>query len=59
MEQRVVRTVMRPPRSKNLTLTQAKRAWLKVMRDEREAREQTRLEPGARGDAPGASAAEA
>ena len=59
MEQRVVRTVMRPPRSKNLTLAQAKRAWLKVMRDEREAEERKRLAQGALGDAAGAPAAEA
>jgi hypothetical protein len=59
MEQRVVRTVMRPPRSKNLTLAQAKRAWLKVMRDEREARDRAGVEAAARGGAPGAPAAEA
>jgi len=52
MEQRVVRTVMRPPRSKNLTLTQAKRAWRKVMRDERKAEERKRLDQAARAGAP-------
>ncbi len=52
MEQRVVRTVMRPPRSKNITLTQAKRAWLKVMRAEREAEERKRAEQGSIRGAP-------
>ena len=44
MEQLRVREVMRPHKSKNLTLAQAKRAWLTVMRKEREAEERKQAE---------------
>jgi hypothetical protein len=37
-QQPMVRKVMRPLKSPNITLAQAKRAWLKVMRREEERR---------------------
>lgn len=43
-QQPMVRKVMRPLKSPNLTLAQAKRAFLKVMREEREAEERKKAE---------------
>jgi hypothetical protein len=53
MEQQkhAVRTVMRPLRSKNITLTQARRAWLTVMRREREAAKRAAGQREARAEA--------
>ncbi|HET7460502.1 MAG TPA: hypothetical protein VFJ82_04615 [Longimicrobium sp.] len=49
MQQLRVREVMPPLKSKNITLAQAKRAWLEVMREEREAEEQKRKDRGGDG----------
>jgi len=48
MEQLRVREVMRPPKGDNITLAQAKRAFLEVMREEREAKERKNAERRAR-----------
>lgn len=48
MEQLRVREVMRPPKGDNITLAQAKRAWLEVMRENREEEERKKAERRAR-----------
>lgn len=47
-QQPMVRKVMRPPKGDNITFAQAKRAWLEVMREEREAEERKKAERRAR-----------
>ena len=44
MKQPEVRKVMRPPRGDNITFAQARRAWLEIMREEREAEERKKAE---------------
>ena len=53
-----VREVMRPPRGDNITYAQAKRAWLEVMREDREAEERKKAERRARRRARNAQGAE-
>jgi hypothetical protein len=49
MEQELkVREVMRPPKGDNITYAQAKRAWLEIMREDREAEERKKAERRAR-----------
>ena len=49
MEQEMkVREVMRPPKGDNITLEQAKRVFLEIMREEEEARERKNAERLAR-----------
>ncbi len=48
-QQPMVRKVMRPPPGGGtITFAQAKRAWLEVMREEREAKERKKAERRAR-----------
>lgn len=54
-----VRKVMRPLKSPNITLAQAKRAFLKVMREEREAEERNKAESRASAGERGGSGTEA
>ena len=57
-QQPMVREVMRPPKGDNITFAQAKRAWLEVMREQREAAERRKVERSARRQARRAPEAE-
>lgn len=48
MEQLRVREVVRPPKGDNITFAQARRAWLEVMREQREAEERKQAKRRAR-----------